>query len=37
LAVRDACPIGSEHRFDEDQTRYHYTKDRQILRRAAAR
>ena len=26
LAVRDACPIGREHRYDEDQLGYHYTK-----------
>jgi methylmalonic aciduria homocystinuria type C protein len=37
LAVRDACPIGREHRYDDEQARYHYTKDREILRRAAAR
>jgi methylmalonic aciduria homocystinuria type C protein len=35
LAVRDACPAGREHRFDEEQLRYHYTKDREILRRVA--
>ena len=34
LAVRDACPIGREHRFQEDHLRYGYTKDRDILRRA---
>ncbi len=27
LAVRDACPLGREHRFSEHQLRYHYTKD----------
>jgi methylmalonic aciduria homocystinuria type C protein len=37
LAVRDACPTGREHRYDDEQVRYHYTKDRQILRQAAAR
>lgn len=31
LALRDACPLGREHRFDEAQIRYHYTKDRSIL------
>lgn len=36
LAVRDACPIGREHRYDEAQIAYHYTKDREILRRLAA-
>ncbi|HKA89628.1 MAG TPA: hypothetical protein VKE22_18315 [Haliangiales bacterium] len=34
LAVRDACPIGREHRFQEDHIRYGYTKDREILRKA---
>jgi methylmalonic aciduria homocystinuria type C protein len=33
LAVRDACPIGAEHRYSDEQIRYHYTKDRTILRR----
>lgn len=32
IAVRDACPIGREHRYPEDQLRYHYTKDRSLLR-----
>ena len=27
LAVRDACPVGRAHRYDEDQLRYHYTGD----------
>jgi methylmalonic aciduria homocystinuria type C protein len=31
LAVRDACPVGREHRYSDDQIRYHYTKDRAIL------
>ncbi len=31
LAVRDACPIGREHRYSEEQIRYHYTKDRAVL------
>jgi methylmalonic aciduria homocystinuria type C protein len=35
LAVRDACPTGRAHRYDDEQIRYHYTKDRAILRRAA--
>lgn len=35
LAVRDACPIGRAHRFSDDQIRYHYTKDPQVLRRLA--
>ena len=24
LAVRDACPVGREHRYEDDQIRYHY-------------
>ena len=32
MAVRDACPVGREWRYDEDQIRYGYTKDRSILR-----
>ncbi len=31
LAVRDACPVGREHRYPERQLRYHYTKDRSLL------
>jgi methylmalonic aciduria homocystinuria type C protein len=27
LAVRDACPVGREHRYSEQQIRYHYTND----------
>lgn len=27
LAVRDACPIGRDWRYDDAQLRYHYTKD----------
>jgi methylmalonic aciduria homocystinuria type C protein len=27
LAVRDACPVGREHRYSEQQLRYHYTND----------
>jgi len=36
LAVRDACPAGRAYRYDDDQARYHYTKERSILERAAA-
>ncbi len=32
LAVRDACPVGRAYRYDDDQLRYHYTKDRSLLR-----
>jgi cyanocobalamin reductase (cyanide-eliminating) / alkylcobalamin dealkylase len=35
VAVRDACPLGRTHRYDEDQIVYHYAKDRSVLRRAA--
>jgi methylmalonic aciduria homocystinuria type C protein len=27
LAVRDACLVGREHRYSDDQIAYHYTKD----------
>ena len=33
LAVRDACPAGRSHRYGDEQIRYHYTKDREVLRR----
>lgn len=32
IAVRDACPIGRDHRYSDDQLLYHYTKDRALLR-----
>ncbi len=31
LAVRDACPVGREHRYSDDQCRYHYTHERRYL------
>lgn len=31
LAVRDACPTGREHRFQEDHLAYGYSKDRRLL------
>jgi methylmalonic aciduria homocystinuria type C protein len=31
LAVRDACAVGKEHRYADDQIRYHYAKDRRVL------
>ncbi len=34
LSVRDACPVGREHRYSDAQIGYHYTKDRDRLRRA---
>jgi len=27
VAVRDACPVGRDHRYSDDQIAYHYTKD----------
>jgi methylmalonic aciduria homocystinuria type C protein len=35
LAVRDACPTGRSHRYGDAQVRYHYTKDRTVLRAIA--
>jgi methylmalonic aciduria homocystinuria type C protein len=32
LAVRDACCIGREHRYSDDQIEYHYTKRLDLLR-----
>lgn len=34
LAVRDACPVGREHRYPDAYLRYVYTKDRDVLRAA---
>lgn len=34
LAVRDTCPVGRAYRYDDEQIRYHYTKDRTVLLRA---
>lgn len=31
LKVRDACPVGREHRYSEEQIRYHYARDRSVL------
>ena len=33
LAVRDACELGRDWRFCEEQLRYHYTGDKDILRK----
>jgi hypothetical protein len=30
--VREVCPEGQTYRYDDDQLRYHYVKDRSILR-----
>ncbi|MCG8432615.1 MAG: hypothetical protein MJA83_01115 [Gammaproteobacteria bacterium] len=32
LSIRDACPVGKEHRYSEEQIRYHYIKDISLLR-----
>jgi methylmalonic aciduria homocystinuria type C protein len=32
LAVRDACCVGREHRYSDDQLEYHYTKCLDVLR-----
>ena len=37
LAVRDACPVGREHRYPEAYLRYVYTKDRDLLRAAVGK
>lgn len=34
VAVREACPVGRDHRYCAQQLRYHYTKDREVLREA---
>lgn len=31
LAVRDACPVGTVHRYSASQIAYHYTKSRTLL------
>lgn len=36
LAVRDACPVGRQHRYGDEQIEYHYTKNRAVLRRLLA-
>jgi methylmalonic aciduria homocystinuria type C protein len=33
--VRDVCPEGGEHRYGEEQLRYHYTKAQELLLRLA--
>lgn len=35
LAVRDACPVGREHRYTDAQIRWHYAHDRSVLAPAA--
>ena len=29
--ARNACPVGTEHRYDQDQMRYHYQKSLQLI------
>jgi methylmalonic aciduria homocystinuria type C protein len=36
VAVRDACPVGRDHRYSDEQVRYHYTGDRAALPRRSA-
>jgi cyanocobalamin reductase (cyanide-eliminating) / alkylcobalamin dealkylase len=33
IAIRDACPVGKASRYGSEQLRYHYVKDRSLLRR----
>lgn len=35
-AVREACPLAPAARYEDAETRYHYTKDRTVLRAAVA-
>ena len=34
-SARASCPLGADHRYGDDQLAYHYTHDRDILRRIA--
>ena len=36
LGVRDACPVGKNFRYSNEQILYHYTKNRQVLKDAVA-
>jgi len=36
LALRDACPVGRQHRYGDAQVGYHYSKQRRYLLRALA-
>lgn len=31
IQVRDACPVGSRHRYSDQQVNYHHSKDRTLL------
>lgn len=35
LAVREACPVGEESKYPDEQSEYHYKKDREQLRKEA--
>jgi len=32
IAIRDACPVGTDERYSDAQLRYHYSKDASLLR-----
>lgn len=32
LALRQACPVGRQHEFSDEQSEYHYTKNPEILK-----
>lgn len=36
VRIRDACSIGREWRYSDDQIRYHYVADRALLRSLAS-
>jgi hypothetical protein len=31
LEIRDACPVGRQYRYSDEQIRYHYARDRSVL------
>ena len=35
VRVREVCPVGQSARYSDDQIRYHYTLDRDCLRRGS--
>ncbi len=37
VALREACPLGAQARYSDEQIRYHYTGDRGVLHAAVAR
>lgn len=36
MAMREAMHIGTEHHYCEEQAEYHYTKNKEVLAKAAA-